>query len=133
MFDYDGDGWLDMYLMTAAELSFQREQIPHEMRCSGIMVAGVFRTSRAGSGLDVAAWGNGVCAGDYDNDGRLDLYVTNFGPNFLFRNNGNRTFTETAAATGVQVGGWSTGCTFFDADGDGDLDLYVARYVSTSW
>ena len=87
--------------------------------------------------MDVAAWGNGVCVGDYDNDGQLDLYVTNFGPNFLFHNNGNGTFTDTAAAAGVAVDAgrecWSTGCTFFDADGDGDLDLYVARYVATSW
>jgi hypothetical protein len=92
-----------------------------------------FQDVSAASGLDAAAWGNGVCAGDFDDDGFLDLYVTNFGPNFLFHNNGNGTFTEVAAAAGVQASGWSTGCTFFDSDGDGDLDLYVARYVSTSW
>jgi enediyne biosynthesis protein E4 len=74
-----------------------------------------------------------VCAGDYDDDGRLDLYVTAFGPNFLFRNTGNGTFADTAAKAGVQAAGWSTGCAFFDADADGDLDLYVARYVSASW
>ena len=85
------------------------------------------------AGVDAAAWGNGVCAGDFDDDGKIDLYVTNFGPNFLFRNNGNGTFTEMAAKAGVQAGGWSTGCAFFDAKGDGKLDLYVARYVSTSW
>jgi hypothetical protein len=59
--------------------------------------------------------------------------VTNYGPNSLFRNNGDGTFTDVAAKAGVQAGGWSTGCTFFDADADGDLDLYVARYVETTW
>jgi hypothetical protein len=59
--------------------------------------------------------------------------VTNFGPNFLFRNNGDGTFSDVASTAGVQAGGWSTGCAFFDADGDGHLDLYVARYVSTTW
>ena len=68
-----------------------------------------------------------------DNDGHLDLYVTNWGSNFLFRNRGDGTFEEVAAQAGVAAGGWSTGCTFFDADADGDLDLYVARYVETTW
>ena len=70
-----------------------------------------------------------MCAGDFDGDGRLDLYVTNWGPNLLFRNKGDGTFEEVAARAGVAAGGWSTGCAFFDADADGDLDLYVARYV----
>ena len=95
--------------------------------------------------------GSGVALLDYDHDGlldiylvtgpeltpsrdgRLDLYVTNWGPNFLFRNRGDGTFEEVAARAGVEAGGWSTGCTFFDADGDGDLDLYVVRYVETTW
>src|SRR6185436_6481013 len=85
------------------------------------------------AGVDAAAWGNGVCAGDYDGDGRLDLYVTNWGKNLLFRNKGDGTFSEEAARAGVAAGGWSTGCAFLDADGDGDLDLYVARYVETTW
>ena len=71
-----------------------------------------------------------MCAGDYDGDGRIDLYVTNYGPNLLYRNKGNGTFEETAAAAGVAASAWSTGCAFLDADGDGDLDLYVARYVT---
>jgi hypothetical protein len=145
LFDYDGDGRLDIYLVTAYELSDSRERIPHKNALFRNEGNRTFRDVSAGSGLDVASWGNGVCAGDYDNDGRLDLYVTNFGPNFLFHNNGNGTFTETAAAAGVDAANltnstnprnptnWSTGCTFFDADGDGDLDLYVARYVATSW
>ena len=83
--------------------------------------------------MDLAAWGSGACAGDFDGDGRLDLYVTNWGSNALFRNRGDGTFEEVAARAGVAAGGWSTGCAFFDADADGDLDLYVARYVETTW
>jgi len=151
MFDYDRDGLLDIYLVTAFELSDARDKIPHRNALYRNEGGWRFRDVSAGSGLDVAAWGNGVCAGDYDNDGRLDLYVTNFGPNFLFRNNGNGTFTDVAPNAGVASlpraartasstgpgfsagSSWSTGCTFFDADADGDLDLYVAGYVSTSW
>jgi hypothetical protein len=133
LFDYDGDGLLDLYLVNAFELTDQREKIPHRSALYKNLGGWKFQDVSAGSGVDAAAWGNGVCAGDYDNDGRLDLYVTNFGPNFLFRNNGNGTFTESAATAGVQAPGWSTGCTFFDADGDGDLDLYVVRYVSATW
>ena len=133
LFDYDGDGWLDVYLVTAFELSDGREKIPHRNALFRNLGGWKFQDVSAGSGLDAAGWGNGVCAGDYDADGRLDLYVTNFGPNFLFRNNGQGAFADTAAAAGVQAPGWSTGCTFFDPDGDGDLDLYVARYVSASW
>jgi enediyne biosynthesis protein E4 len=151
MFDYDGDGRLDIYLVTAFELTDAREKIPHRNALYRNEGDWTFRDVSAGSGLEVAAWGSGVCAGDYDNDGRLDLYVTNFGPNFLFRNNGNGTFTDVAPDAGVASlpraartasstgpgfsagSSWSTGCTFFDADADGDLDLYVAGYVSTSW
>jgi hypothetical protein len=133
LFDYDGDGRLDIYLVTAFELSDQGEKVAHRNALFRNEGNWRFKDVSKGSGLDAVAWGNGVCAGDYDNDGRLDLYVTNFGPNFLFRNNGNGTFTDRAVSSGVAGSGWSTGCAFFDADGDGDLDLYVARYVSASW
>jgi hypothetical protein len=133
LFDFDGDGWLDVYVVNAFELSDAREKIPHRNALFKNLQGWKFQDVSSGSGVDAAAWGNGVCAGDYDDDGKLDLYVTNFGPNFLFRNNGDGTFSESAAKAGVQASGWSTGCTFFDADGDGDLDLYVARYVSASW
>ncbi len=135
LFDYDNDGLLDIYLVNAYELTPQpqREKIPHRNALYKNLGGWKFQDVSQGSGLDVAAWGNGVCAGDYDNDGKLDLYVTNWGPNFLFHNDGNGKFTESAAAAGVQPPGWSTGCAFFDADGDGDLDLYVVRYVNTTW
>jgi len=133
LLDYDGDGLLDIYLVTAPELTAARERIPHRNVLYRNLGGLRFEDVSAKAGVDAAAWGNGVCAGDFDGDGRLDLYVTNWGKNLLFRNKGDGTFEEVAARAGVAAGGWSTGCTFFDADGDGDLDLYVARYVETSW
>src|SRR4029453_5279105 len=133
LFDYDGDGRLDVYLVTAAELTKSRERVPHRNVLYRNLGGLKFEDVSKQAGLDAAAWGNGVCAGDYDGDGALDLYVTNWGSNFLFRNRGDGTFKDVAAAAGVAASGWSTGCTFFDADADGDLDLYVARYVKTSW
>jgi len=133
LLDFDGDGLLDVYVVNAFELSDKRERIPHKNALFRNLGGWKFQDVSAGSGVDLGAWGNGVCVGDYDDDGKLDMYVTNFGPNFLFHNNGNGRFTESSSKAGIQAGGWSTGCTFFDADGDGDLDLYVARYVTTSW
>jgi hypothetical protein len=133
LLDYDGDGRLDIYLVTAAELTPTRERIPHRNALYRNLGGWKFEDVSKQAGLDVAAWGSGVCAGDFDDDGHLDLYVTNWGPNFLFRNRGAGAFEEVAARAGVAAGGWSTGCTFLDADADGDLDLYVARYVETTW
>ena len=131
--DYDGDGRLDIYLVTAAELTAARERVPHRNALYRNLGGFRFEDVSQKAGVDKAAWGNGVCAGDFDDDGRLDLYVTNWGPNFLFRNQGDGSFAEVAAQAGVAASGWSTGCSFFDADADGDLDLYVARYVETTW
>jgi enediyne biosynthesis protein E4 len=133
LIDFDGDGRLDIYLVTAAELTAKRERIAHRNALYRNLGGWKFEDVSKRAGVDAAAWGNGVCAGDYDDDGRLDLYVTNWGPNALFHNRGDGTFEDTAARAGVAASGWSTGCTFFDADADGDLDLYVARYVDTTW
>ena len=100
LFDYDGDGLLDIYLVTAAELTPARERIPHRNALYRNLGGWKFEDVSKQAGVDVAAWGNGVCAGDVDGDGRLDLYVTNWGPNFLFRNRGDGTFEEIAAAGG---------------------------------
>jgi hypothetical protein len=133
VFDYDNDGLLDIYVVSGPELDERRQRIPHRGALYHNLGNWKFENVARKAGVDAAAWGYGVCVGDYDNDGLLDLYVTNFGSNFLFRNNGDGTFTDVAAAAGVQVGGWSTGCAFLDANGDGRLDLYVARYVTATW
>jgi hypothetical protein len=127
LFDYDGDGLLDIYLVTAPELTPARERVAHRNALYRNLGGWKFEDVSRQSGVDLAAWGSGACVGDFDGDGRLDLYVTNWGPNALFRNRGDGTFENVAARAGVEAGGWSTGCTFFDADGDGDLDLYVAN------
>jgi enediyne biosynthesis protein E4 len=129
--DYDGDGWLDAYLVNGSTSAALRgsEAAP---------TAALFRNNGDGTFADVTAaagvangrWGQGVCAGDFDNDGRADLYVTNFGRNRLFRNTGQGSFEDVAERAGVGVDGWSTGCAFGDYDGDGRLDLFVAGYVT---
>ena len=131
LWDYDGDGWLDVYLVNGSTLAAQRGREPAPS-------AALLRNNRDGSFRDVTAaagvgngrWGQGVCAGDYDNDGRPDLYVANFGRSRLFRNQGQGKFDDVAERAGVAVDGWSTGCAFGDYDRDGRLDLFVAGYVA---
>ena len=129
LWDFDGDGLLDIYLVNGSTL---------EPRAAGPPRAALFRNNGDRTFRDVTAaagvanerWGQGVCAGDIDNDGDPDLYVTNFGPNRLFRNLGDGRFDDVAVRAGVAVESWSTGCAFGDYDGDGWLDLYVAGYVA---
>jgi hypothetical protein len=123
LLDFDGDGRLDIYTVSAFDLDEKngRTRIPHRNTLYRNLGGMRFEDVAAEAGVDAAAWAYGVCAGDYDDDGKLDLYVTNYGPNFLFRNEGDGTFEDVAAAAGVAAGGWSTGCAFLDADGDGDL------------
>jgi hypothetical protein len=127
--DYDGDGWLDIYLVNGSTLDPGVAPIPRAamFRNNG---DGTFRDVTEATGVANERWGQGVCAGDVDNDGAIDLYVTNFGVNRLYHNTGNGRFTDVAARAGVAVNSWSTGCAFGDYDGDGLLDLYVAGYVS---
>ena len=98
LFDYDGDGLLDIYLVTAAELTPTRERVPHRNALYRNLGGWKFEDVSRQAGVDLAAWGSGACAGDFDGDGRLDLYVTNWGPNALFRNRGDGTFENVAAA-----------------------------------
>jgi enediyne biosynthesis protein E4 len=131
LWDFDNDGLLDIYLVNGGTLDALRRGTPQPkaalFRNTG---RATFRDVTAAAGVANERWGQGVCAGDVDNDGDQDLYVTNFGKNRLYRNAGGRTFEDVAVKAGVAVDSWSTGCAFGDFDGDGWLDLYVAGYVT---
>jgi len=130
-FDYDGDGRPDIYLVNGWSLdeSPSRVQTRGKAALYRNLGGGRFEDVTERAGVGDGGWGCGVCAGDYDNDGHVDLYVTHFGANRLYRNRGDGTFEDRAAPAGVADPGWSAGASFFDADGDGDLDLYVAHYI----
>jgi hypothetical protein len=124
----DGDGDLDAYLVQSGDV------LAPEEKGSGNRLFrnrgnGRFDDVTAGSGADARGYGMGVAAGDYDNDGDADLYVTNLGNNVLLRNNGDGRFLDMTASAGVAGSGWSTSATFLDYDADGWLDLFVARYI----
>jgi hypothetical protein len=130
-YDYDNDDWLDIFLVNGSRLEgFPKGEEP---------VSHLFKNNRDGTftditlkaGLNHAGWGQGVCIGDYDNDGFEDLFVSYYGKNVLYHNNGNGTFSDVSEKAGV--GGkktrWGTGCSFVDYDRDGHLDLFVANYI----
>jgi len=129
--DYDDDGRLDIFLVNSWALDEEPSKVRHKGRNALYRNRGdgAFEDVTERAGVADESWGCGVSAGDYDNDGRVDLYVTNFGPNRLYRNKGDGTFEQTAERAGVADPGWGAGSSFFDADGDGDLDLYVANYI----
>ncbi|MDE0298102.1 MAG: CRTAC1 family protein [Candidatus Poribacteria bacterium] len=145
LFDYDNDNDLDLLHIRSLlfrEPTGEKERRPSEI--AGGHWAGLFWThfrlfqqQADGSfsdvtdlaGFDDAGYGQGVAVGDTDNDGDLDLFVTNFGPDVFYRNNGDGTFADATDAAGFSKGGWSTSAAFLDYDADGYLDLYVARYL----
>jgi len=131
IFDFDRDGYPDIFLVNGSRLSgFSGGQGPtsHLYRNLG---NGKFADVTVQAGLAKPGWGQGACVGDYDNDGWDDLFVTYYGANLLYHNNGNGTFSDTTAKAGFPLTGkrWGTGCTFLDYDLDGYLDLFVANYV----
>jgi len=129
--DYDNDGLLDVYLVNGSRLEgFGGAPAPTNWLYRNLG-NGRFADVTAKAGVAHSGWGNGVCAGDFDNDGFTDLYVTYWGPNVLYRNKGGATFEEVAVGAGVAGprDEWSTGCTFLDYDRDGRLDLLVTSYV----
>jgi hypothetical protein len=133
IFDYDDDGWPDIFLVNGTTLDAAKEK---SLKPSSHLFHnnhdGTFADVTSAAGLEFTGWGQGVCVGDYDNDGFDDLYVTYYGKNRLYHNQGNGTFKEVAEAAGVAGDGkaWGTGCAFVDYDRDGKLDLLVANYVS---
>jgi enediyne biosynthesis protein E4 len=127
--DYDGDGDMDVLIVNGSTLeNYKKGGDP--MIALYKNTSGSFVDVTREAGLVKRGWGMGVCAGDYDNDGHPDLYVTAYGPNVLFHNNGDGTFSDVTASAGAGDSHWSTDCAFGDYDRDGRLDLYVANYMS---
>jgi hypothetical protein len=129
--DYDDDGWPDLFFVNGARLSpAQGEAAPmsHLYRNNH---DGTFADVTQKAGLSAAGWGQAVCAGDYDNDGHVDLFVTYYGQQVLYRNNGDGTFRDVTRASGLSQPKprWNTGCAFLDFNRDGRLDLFVSAYV----
>jgi hypothetical protein len=129
--DYDDDGWLDVFLVNGTTLEgFPKGQEPtnHLYRNRG---DGTFEDVTRGAGLAESGWGQGACAGDYDNDGHVDLFVSYYGQNHLYRNRGDGRFEDVTAKAGLLSKRlrWNTGCAFLDYDRDGRLDLLVANYI----
>ncbi len=131
LLDYDNDGWLDVFIVNGWGLqAFPQGQEPTN-RMYRNNHDGTFTDVTEKAGLVRHGWGQGVCAGDYDNDGFLDLFVTYFGRNVLYHNNGNGTFSDVTHESGLfqAEDHWNTGAAFLDYDRDGHLDLFVCNYV----
>lgn len=128
LFDYDNDDDLDLYLVNGCNLPIAISSPPQ---------TNIFYRNDDGKFVDITStasvgdtgYGLGCCAGDYNNDGHADLYVTNYGPNILYKNNGDGTFSDVTDVSGVGGNQFSSGCAFIDYDADGWLDLYVVNYV----
>src|SRR5882762_7358024 len=143
LLDYNNDGLLDIFLVNAGHVRDPLPQLPSFDRHEPSYWNRLYRQNKDGSFTDVTQqaglanvddgdYGMGVAVGDYDNDGYPDIYVTNFGKNILYHNNGNGTFIDVTAKAGVGAGGWSVSAGFFDYDNDGHLDLFVTRYLDWS-
>jgi hypothetical protein len=141
--DYNNDGLLDIFLVNGGQVKDPMLPPFHFDRHDPAYWNRLYRQNKDGSFTDVTEkaglgsagdtnYGMGVAVGDYDNDGFPDIYVTNYGKNILYHNNGDGTFTDVTAKAGVAAGGWSVSAGFFDYDNDGKLDLFVTRYLDWS-
>jgi len=140
LLDYNNDGLLDIFLVNGGQVVDPMKMPENFDRHEPLLWNRLFRQNKDGTFTDVTSqagladagdgnYGMGVAVGDYDNDGYPDIYVTNYGKNTLYHNNGDGTFTDVTAIAGVAAGGWSASAGFFDYDNDGKLDLFVTRYM----
>ena len=127
--DFDDDGWLDIFVVDGGSLADSAVARRARHRLFRNRGNGSYEDVTAASGVRPRGYGMGACAGDIDNNGSIDLYVTNVGPNLLYRNDGRGRFTEIPNAGGAAGDRWSTSCAFLDIDRDGSLDLFVTDYV----
>jgi enediyne biosynthesis protein E4 len=128
-FDFDDDGWIDIFIVDGGSIADAKVAATARHRLYRNRHNGTFEDVTSQSGIRHREYGMGACAGDYDNDGAVDLYITNYGPNVLYRNMGHGRFTEVPGAGGAGTALWSTSCAFTDVDRDGFLDLFVTNYV----
>jgi enediyne biosynthesis protein E4 len=144
LLDYDNDGRLDIFLTNGAKIDDPMSADKQPDKSDPACWNRLYRQTPDGTFADVTEkarltgmpqnrYGMGVAVADYDNDGFADIYVTNYGANTLYRNNGDGTFTDVTDRAGVAAGGWSASAGFFDYDNDGRLDLFVTRYVEWSF
>src|SRR6202000_2397624 len=129
-FDADGDGWLDILLVNSKELVPRGRHTPAALYRNNHN--GTFSDITKGSGLDIDIYGFGVTIGDYDNDGREDVYLTALGGDHLFHNEGNGHFKDVTRESGVANSAFGASAVWFDYDRDGKLDLFVTNYVQWS-
>jgi hypothetical protein len=129
MFDYDNDGWMDIYFVNSLSVDLAKSGGKSKSILYHNNGDGTFTDVTDKAGVGDVGWGMGAAVGDYNNDGFDDLYVTCLNGNRLYRNNGDGTFADVTKAAGVSDGRWSAGAAFVDYDNDGKLDLFVANYV----
>ena len=132
-FDYNNDGHLDIYLVNGIPQTIQSKNSQSPISANALYHNngdGTFSNVTSSTGVGDTGYGVGGAVGDFDNDGDLDLYVTNFGPNVFYRNNGDGTFEDVSVNAGVANTQWGTSCAFADVDNDGFLDLYIANYAA---
>jgi hypothetical protein len=127
-FDYDNDGWMDIYLVNSGKCDFYDPPRPLRNALYHNNRDGTFTDVTGKAGVAGGGYGMGVAAGDYDRDGFPDLYVTQYGRSILYHNNGNGTFTDVTEKAGVSAPGWSSSAVWFDFDNDGHLDLFVCQF-----
>lgn len=129
LLDFDRDGTIDLFFPNGSNFDAPAEKVGESQKLYQQVEPWHFRDVTAAAGLTAFGFGMGCAAGDYDNDGFTDLFVAAYGPNRLWHNNGDGTFTEVTATTGIHNDLWGSSAAFADLDGDGNLDLYIANYV----
>ncbi|HZR66762.1 MAG TPA: CRTAC1 family protein [Terriglobales bacterium] len=128
-FDYDNDGWMDIYLVNSGKCDFFDPQTPLRNALYKNNHDGSFTDVTAKAGVPGGGYGMGVAAADYDGDGWTDLLVTQYNGVILYHNNGDGTFTDVTKKAGLPLVGWATSAVWFDYDNDGKLDLFICRFV----